>query len=506
MKITQLIEQFNHLSLEKSSESDEEISYIYADSRKAEAGDIFCIYNSFGTNTTAYMQDAQKRGITTALISKENEYQLQALDLFEQVLVCAEDAMAWHGPIASLFMGHPSQKLKIIAVTGTNGKTSITYILNDIMSRNHSCGVIGTIQVFYANKVLQTGYTTPDPSTLQKILYDMVKKGVEYVFMEASSHGLKLGRLNGCHLQAAVFTNLTQDHLDFHEDMEDYLNSKVILFDLLEASDHTDKFAIISTYSRGSRQFVKKLRSKNHSSYSLLKFGNNKSYSGELLELSLAETRFQLKAKNQPALTLSTNLLGNFNFENVCLSYITARQLAMDEESLEGIIQNLKPVDGRFQIIYGKGKTRAAIVDYAHTPDALENVLKSLQEIPHSRLICLFGCGGDRDRSKRPLMGKIACQYADMIILTSDNPRTEDPEQIIDDIEKGIEDNYPALMRITNRKLAIQKGVQILPDKGFLLVAGKGHENYQIIGNSTENFSDTIEIQQAFAADESSRR
>ncbi|MEM7182530.1 MAG: UDP-N-acetylmuramoyl-L-alanyl-D-glutamate--2,6-diaminopimelate ligase [Spirochaetota bacterium] len=504
MKIVTLIQESSQLSLFKAI-PESEIDYISADSRQVEANDIFCVYNSFSENTSTYLHMAKQRGVKTVLIDKNSPHLLVA-ENFSNVILASGDPMFLHGSIASHLKKEPSQKLKIIAVTGTNGKTSFTYILGDIIARKKKYGIIGTIQVSYGNKVINTGYTTPDPSSLNRILQDMLADGVEYVFMEASSHGLKLGRLHGIHFYGAVFTNLSQDHLDFHSSMEDYLDSKFILFQHLESSNHKNKFAVISTYSQGGRNILSRIRKDGHKTYDVIGFGKGKAYSGELLDLALGGTSFCLHVKKQASIQLFTNLLGEFNYENVCLAYIAAIQLGMEAEELEGILKNLKPVDGRFQIVYGKNKSRAAIVDYAHTPDALENVLKSLQAIPHSRLICLFGCGGDRDRGKRPLMGEVAVKYADMLILTSDNPRSEDPEQILDDITKGIPETFPSVLRIANRKQAILKGIQILPDRGFLLVAGKGHENYQIIGAKKESFSDTIEIQQAFAIDESSRR
>ncbi|MCB1158740.1 MAG: UDP-N-acetylmuramoyl-L-alanyl-D-glutamate--2,6-diaminopimelate ligase, partial [Leptospiraceae bacterium] len=455
--------------------------------------------------TRSYLEDAIKRGAKAVLISKKN-LSLPVPKDFTTVLVSESDPAYFHGPLASCLKGHPSQQLQIVAITGTNGKTSMTYILSDLFSRaGLEYGIIGTIQVIYGNRVLHTGYTTPGPSELQSILKNMLDAGVKYVFMEASSHGLKLNRMNGIHLKAAIFTNLTRDHLDFHENMEDYLNSKYKLFKLLSNSYHEERLALISTDTKGGRDILAKIK-KEKLPLKTLAFGKGKDYEGEVKSLSLNGTEFFLKPKKGSPIDLQTNLLGNFNFLNVSMSYIAALHLGLEEELIQDSIKNLHPVDGRFQIVYNRRRNRLAVVDYAHTPDALLNVLKSLKEIPHSRLICLFGCGGDRDHTKRPIMGKIAAENSDMVILTSDNPRTEDPEKIIDEIEAGFPKGFTSYIRQSNRRQAILKGIQVLPEEGFLLVAGKGHENYQIIGSSKENFSDTIEIQNAFELDEESRR
>lgn len=484
---------------------DFELGYIYADSRQAKENDIFCIYNSFGEKTIQYIQEAISHGVKTVCIYGSSPYLEQSKN-FPNVLLCSTDPAEAHGFIASYMKGEPSLQLKIIAITGTNGKTSMTYILGDLASRNgFQIGIIGTIRVVYGNKRISTGYTTPDPSSLNSILKEMLDAGIEYVFMEASSHGLKLGRMNGIHLQGAVFTNLTRDHLDFHESMEDYFASKYKLFELLSQSAHPSLFAVINTDSKWGKDILSNIK-KDKLKVKAISLGKGGDFELETKELSLTGTKFTIAPKGSALIEATTNLLGNFNSFNVTIAYITALQMNIESELLLDSIKSLHPVDGRFQIIYNRKRNRLAIVDYAHTPDALENVLKSLQEIPHSRLICLFGCGGDRDQTKRPIMAEIAAKYSDMVIITSDNPRNEDPEKILNDIQSGFPPAYKSVLRISSRRQAIKKGIEILPENGFLLVAGKGHENYQIIGNSKENFSDTIEIQSAFIEDESSRK
>jgi UDP-N-acetylmuramoyl-L-alanyl-D-glutamate--2,6-diaminopimelate ligase len=504
MLISELTQKIKIISL-LNGNPETNIAYIQSDSRKLEEDDIFCLYENFGEKSTEYIQDALKKKVKTILIRKNSQYLTEAKS-FSNIIISQQDPMQVHGYFASLLKDEPSKKCKIIAITGTNGKTSMTYILNDIFSReNKNCGIIGTIETRYANRVIQTGYTTPDASTLNEVLADMVKEEIEYVFMEASSHGLKLGRLNGLQIFGALFTNLTQDHLDFHKTMADYLKSKFILFKLLARSVHKNTFAAISTESAGSDKMlalIKKAKLK----INLLQFGKGKDFEGKIKSLSLRGIEFDFKEKGSRQMDFTTNLLGNFNFLNVSLAIVAARAMGLELESIQNTIENLIPVNGRFQIVYNSKKTRVAIVDYAHTPDALLNVLKSIQEIPHSKVICIFGCGGDRDKTKRPIMGKIASSLADMVIITSDNPRSEDPEEILDDIQAGFPKKFTSFLRITNRRQAILRGIEILPDEGLLLVAGKGHETVQIIGNKREDFSDARELMEAFQHDEKSRR
>lgn len=503
MKISEILKKNRRIKLYKGTE-EKDIEYISSDSRKISKTDIFCVYDVFQEKTLEYIKNAQLKKVDTILINKNSSY-INKIKSVNNILVCSSDPMLLHGDIASFLLGHPSHKLKIIAVTGTNGKTSLTHIMFDLVSKDKKkCGIIGTIQTKYGNKVVQTGYTTPEPSALQSILFDMLENGIEYVFMEASSHGLKLGRMNGVNLHGAIFTNITQDHADFHPTQEDYLKSKFKLFTLLSKSKSSDPFAVVSTDSPGGKKILDLIK-KNKFTFKVFTFGKGGKFSGEVQKLSLEGIEFNLKEGRSAPISLKTNLLGYFNFINVSLAYITCKKLNIDTELLKNSLENLSPVEGRFQVIYSKRRNRIAVVDYAHTPDALENILKSLLNIPHTKIITVFGCGGDRDKTKRPIMGKIASEYSDVVVITSDNPRTENPEQIIEDIFNGISDNNATTLKITNRRQAIQKGVDVLPEGGILLVAGKGHENYQIIGTAKESFSDMSEIQNAFIIDESSR-
>lgn len=503
MIIQQILEKIKSIKLHQGNENFD-VGYVYSDSRKLTSKDVFCVYDSFGEDTISYLNDSALKKVEVVLINKSNKYFEHALK-FKTVLVVSKDAMNVHGYLASLLLDNPSKKLKVIAVTGTNGKTSTTNILYNLFDKEKkNAGLIGTIHAKYGKKIVSIGYTTPEPSELNQLLKDMLDYGVEYVFIEASSIGLKLGRLNGIQVYAAIFTNLTPDHLDFHKNMDDYLESKLLLFKLLNKSKYKNKFAILSYDSPGGKELYKLLQNLNPN-FSIFRLGKNCEYEGELTKLSLHGIEFELREKNGRVSKFMSNLLGNFNYYNLALSILTCIKMNFSLENMSNHIQNIPFVDGRFQVIYSPRKNRVGIVDYAHTPDALENMLTSLKQIPHTKLICVFGCGGDRDPIKRPLMGNISLKYADYVILTSDNPRTENPDKILDDIEKGM-DNKKNYLRITDRKLAIRKGVEILPDNGFLLIAGKGHENYQIIGKEKRPFSDISELQQALASDENTRK
>ena len=375
-------------------------------------------------------------------------------------------------------------------------RVTVYLIIAGIVKR---CGIIGTIAAKFNGKIIDCGLTTPEPSTMHRLLQQMENEGIEYVFMEASSHGLKLGRLEGLEFNAGIFTNLTPDHMDFHPDIQDYLLSKFHLFELIEKSPKKDKFAVISSDSAGSSDMLK-LFAEKKISYPVIQFGKDREAEGFLKGLDLHGTAFDFKFREKK-LSLESRLLGAYNFINVSLSLCVFLQMEKDssDSSVVQSVLSLKSVEGRFQIVPDRKKKRIGIVDYAHSPDALENILSSMKEIPNSKLITVFGCGGDRDRTKRPMMGKIGAAYSDFLILTSDNPRTEDPMSIISEIEKGIPSEFKNWKKISDRREAIREAVKMLPENGLLLVAGKGHENYQIIGKEKFHFLDSEEIEKAFS-------
>lgn len=501
MKIAELIKKIPEIRVIKG-DAFSDVNYIWADSRKLGEKDIFVIPDDTETKQEEYLRMAVSKKVETILVSKKN-LKLQGVHEFLNILESENALEDSYGKIASILCGYPSKKLKIIGVTGTNGKTSLSFILFHIARYcGKKAGLIGTVQIQIGDRVLESNYTTPEASSLNLLLQEMVQEGVEYVFMEVSSHGLKLGRVSGIEFTGAGFTNLTQDHLDFHKTMEDYFESKYKLFTLLEKSSIKNKFGLIAGDSPYGSQMIQRVISDKLNSpiYVLGKTGEFQ-YTNTKLSLRGSEYRFHKKEKNLPFIEVrkvTTNLLGNFNIFNTAFAASMAFELGFSWDKVIESLQNLPTVPGRFQVLPFPDRSRIAVVDYAHTPDALENILKSCVEINPKQLICIFGCGGDRDRTKRPKMGKIAETLADYVIITSDNPRTEDPNAILDEIESGFSRGFKRFEKIVDRRSAIERGVSLLEKDGILVVAGKGHETYQIIGKEKTEFVDLDEIQKAF--------
>ena len=389
------------------------------------------------------------------------------------------------------FYGYPGKKMRMIGVTGTNGKTSSTYMLRDILRRaGYKVGVIGTIKIMIEDEELPIHNTTPDVVDLQETLHNMYQKGMDYVVMEVSSHALDMNRVAGCEYDTAIFTNLTQDHLDYHKTMENYALAKAKLFEGLSASGSvkTGKTAVINIDDElGSKTMLE------HTHCNLITYGikhKEAALKAENVEIKASGASFDVEYNNE-AIHFDLKVTGLFNVYNI-LGVIGA---ALAEHIAPAVIretlENFEAVAGRFELVR-QGQDFSVIVDYAHTPDGLENVLKTAREIAKKRLIVVFGCGGDRDRTKRPIMGRIAAQLADVVIATSDNPRTEDPEFILSQVEEGV---LPALHgnfheKITDRRQAIFRAVELAQKDDIVLIAGKGHENYQILKTGTIHFDD----------------
>lgn len=369
------------------------------------------------------------------------------------------------GIIASNFYGNPSSKLKLIGITGTNGKTTITTLLHQLFRNlGYKTGMIGTVINKINDESIPSERTTPDPIMLNKLLSDMVQAGCEYCFMEVSSHSVSEKRIAGLSFVGGVFTNLTLDHLDYHKTIENYTNAKKAFFDSLPES----AFAI----------------------------SNKDDTSGEyMLSLTKAKNYFySLKSNADFTERLESKLIGEFNAYNILAIYATAMALGQDKDKVIEIIKTLEPVVGRFQYIKSPSGV-TGIVDYAHTPDALENVLKTINQMKNGgRVIAVFGCGGDRDKTKRPLMAHIGYDMSDIIILTSDNPRTEEPEDILHDMRGGLPSEDSKVFIISNRHLAIEKACSLAQSGDFVLVAGKGHETYQEVNGVKTHFDDMEEL------------
>ncbi len=479
MKLNEILKGLEVLDIKGSKSI--EISDITLDSRKCSAGSLFIAAVGTKADGHDYIESAVKAG-ASAIIYQEGEYSGE-----EATYIKVPDSRKAAGLAASNFYGNPSSKLNLIGVTGTNGKTTTaTLLYNLFTSLGYYCGLISTIANYIGKEKFETAHTTPDAIALNKLMFLMVESGCEYCFMEVSSHALDQERVYGLQFKGAIFSNLTHDHLDYHKTFLEYLQCKKRLFDNLPKK----AFALINIDDKNGEVMVQNCRAniKRYSCRTLADF--NCKILEESLEgmmLAIGNDRFW------------TQFIGAHNAYNLLAVYATAVLLGADRDEVLIKMSMLQAVAGRLEYIRG-GNEITAIVDYAHTPDALENVLKTIRLTARGReVICVFGCGGNRDKSKRPEMGVIAAKYADKVIVTSDNPRFEDPDAIINDIRNGLNNAERAKsLFITDRREAIRTAIMMAPKGAVVLVAGKGHENYQIIGGEKHHFDDKEIISETF--------
>jgi len=382
--------------------------------------------------------------------------------------------------VAANFYDNPSLKLKLIGVTGTNGKTTITTLLYRLFKKlNYKSGLLSTIKIMIDEEEVKTTHTTPDSLKLNKTLYQMVSTGVEYCFMEVSSHGIHQKRTAGLHFEGGIFTNLSHDHLDYHKTFAEYRDIKKIFFDQLPKTS----FALVNADDKNGLIMTQNTKAKIYT-YALKTVADYKA--------RIIENQFDGLLLNIDNLEVWSKLIGNFNAYNLLAIYATANLLGQDKIEVLRIVSELENVDGRFQHAISKMGI-STIVDYAHTPDALKNVLETIETIRthNEQVITVVGCGGDRDKTKRPKMGNIASILSSQVVFTSDNPRSEDPDKIIEEMEEGVQpENYKKTISITNRKQAIKTACKLAEKGDIILVAGKGHETYQIIGDVRSDFDD----------------
>jgi UDP-N-acetylmuramoyl-L-alanyl-D-glutamate--2,6-diaminopimelate ligase len=392
------------------------------------------------------------------------------------------------GHLASNFYDNPSEKLKLVGVTGTNGKTTtVTLLYNLFENLGYKTGLLSTIKNKIHNKTITSTHTTPDAVSLNKLLYKMVEEGCDYVFMEVSSHAIDQQRIAGIKFAGAVFTNITHDHLDYHKTFRDYINAKKRFFDNLPY----DAFALVNVDDKNGKVMFQNTRALKYK-YALKSMADFKA--------KVLENQFDSMLLEIDGDQLFTMLAGEFNAYNILAVYATAILLGQNKQEVLTALSSLKGAEGRFEIIRSKNNI-TAIVDYAHTPDALENVLKTIQKIRtgNEQIITVIGAGGDRDKEKRPEMANIASKNSTRLILTSDNPRSEDPNAIIDDMKKGVDIiKKNSTLTIVNREEAIRTAVLLAKPGDIILVAGKGHENYQEINGVKHHFDDKETIIKIF--------
>lgn len=463
---------------------------LQTDSRKVQEGDLFIAHPGVHKDGRHYIKEAIDKRAAAVFFDAHN-YELFIKSSIPLIPII--ELQNRIGQIAARFYSHPTKDLKIIGVTGTNGKTSCTHFIAQLLqSQCISCAVLGTLGYGFLRNLKKTNHTTPAPLQLQQIFAQMRKEGATSVAMEVSSHALDQRRVSGVHFDIALFTQLSYDHLDYHKNMENYARAKELLFQQIGLS-----YGVINC----DDEFGRYLIAKYHKKLMLIGYSMGK-IRDDRVPLIMVTTIKTLKQGFSITVqtpwgngTFITSLFGRFNIINLLATLGVLGLFGIPLEKALSELSKLKNVPGRMQLVKCTGGPQV-VVDYAHTPDALENALISLREHCCGRLICIFGCGGDRDRDKRPKMGAIAEYYADQVIVTTDNPRSESPWAIIQDIQAGFK-NPKSVVVETNRAIAIHNVIQKTTVNDIVLIAGKGHETTQIIGNRVLPFNDVQEVRKA---------
>lgn len=461
--------------------TDPEIAGLHYDSRKAGAGDCFFAVRGTQCDGHDFIADAVRAGVAAVVCEELPANQKEGVSY-----VVVDDSNGAMADMAAAFYDHPSRELRLVGVTGTNGKTTVATLLCDLFGAlGYRAGLISTVVYRVGDRETESTHTTPDAVRLNAMLREMVDAGCEYCFMEVSSHSIVQERIRGLKFEGAVFTNITHDHLDYHKTFAEYIKAKKRLFDSLPK----EAFALVNADDRNGEVMAQNTRART-SRYSLRAAAD--------FNCKIVEMLFDGMLLRMDGSEVWVNFLGRFNACNLLAVYGAARLLGADKEETLRALSALRSVRGRFEPVRSASGI-TAIVDYAHTPDALENVIATVNDIrkPSQQLIAVCGCGGDRDRAKRPEMGAIASRDASIAIFTSDNPRTEDPEAILDEIMAGVREGARCL-RIADRAQAIRTAVMLARPNDIILVAGKGHETYQIVGREKRHFDDREELAAAF--------
>ena len=461
---------------------DAAVAGLTFDSRAVQPGDCFFAVRGTQVDGHAFVPAAVAAGAAVVVCEE-----LPAGPAEGVTFVVVPDSHGAMADVAAAFYGDPSRELKLVGITGTTGKTTTATLLYELVrAAGYEAGLISTVVYRVGSRTIEATHTTPDPIRLQAMLREMADAGCAYCFMECSSHAIVQQRIRGLHFAGALFSNITHDHLDYHKTFAEYIRAKKLFFDGLPST----AFALVNDDDRNGRVMVQNCAARIRS-YALRSPAD---YRCKIVEMHLDGMELRIDGRD-----VWVGLTGRFNAYNLTAVYATAVELGFAPEEVLRILSTLRPVDGRFEIVRAADGT-TAVVDYAHTPDALENVLKTIGEIRREgqQLLVVCGCGGDRDRTKRPEMAKIAVQYADTAVFTSDNPRREDPEAILDEMLAGVPSGARAL-RITDRREAIRTAVMLARPGDILLIAGKGHETYQIVGTVKHPFDDREEVRKAFS-------
>lgn len=481
MKLNQLIKDCQ--PAQTVGEEGREVKSVQIDSRKVQPGDLFVALRGTQVDGHEYIEKAIGQGATAVVC--ESLPQHVSEDVTYLVYPDTELAV---GPLATACAGNPSQRMKLVGVTGTNGKTTIATVLYNMFRRmGYKCGLCSTVCNYIDGRPIPTECTTPDAVTLNNLLGQMADEGCEYAFMEVSSHSVAQHRIGGLTFAGGIFTNLTRDHLDYHKTFENYRDAKKAFFDALPR----EAFAVTNADDRNGMIMVQNARAqvKTYSARGAADFR------GRILEESFEGMNLEMDGRE-----VFVQFVGRFNVSNLLAVYAAAVLLGVEPDEALVQLSAMKPVNGRFESIRSpKGVT--AIVDYAHTPDALVNVLQTINDVLQHRGECwtVCGAGGNRDRGKRPIMAKVAVENSDRVIITSDNPRFEDPQAIIDDMLAGLsEEQRQSVLSIVDRREAIRTACMLAKPGDVILVAGKGHEDYQIVQGVKHHFDDHEVIREAF--------
>ena len=476
-ELNTLLETINPLKV--VGDTDKMISELIIDSRKAKKDALFFAWSGSVTDGHQYIDSAIEKGAVAIVCESIPNAPKEGI-----VYLKVENTLSVVGRLASFWYDHPSRKLKVVGVTGTNGKTSICTLLFDLYrSLGYKVGLLSTVENKINDSIIPSTHTTPDPVSIHKLIASMVDSGCDYVFMEVSSHAVDQKRIGGIEFDGALFTNISRDHLDYHNTFKDYINAKKAFFDGLSK----DAFALVNKDDKRGMVMLQNCLAR-HSTFSLLGLadfrGILRSNSLEGLEMKIEEFDFH------------SPMVGAYNASNLLATYGVAILLGQSKMGVLTHLSGLRGAKGRFEVYKSADGTKG-VVDYAHTPDALENVLEAIKQANStgSQVITVVGCGGDRDKGKRPIMAKIAASLSDKVILTSDNPRSEDPEKILEDMYEGVKGSLEhKVLVITDRGNAIKAAFQFARANDIVLVAGKGHENYQELKDKRIHFDDAEEL------------
>ena len=481
MRLNELLKNVDTLNI--AGDVEVEITGVNIDSRRIEKGHLFVAIPGTVTDGHKFIPKAIELGATAVLCEKMPEEQIPEVTYVQ--VASTEDAV---GKVATLFYGDPSRKLKLVGVTGTNGKTTIATLLYNMFRKfGHKCGLLSTVCNYIEDEAIPADHTTPDPIELNRLLAQMVDAGCEYAFMECSSHAIAQKRIGGLKFAGGLFTNLTRDHLDYHKTFENYRDAKKAFFDGLDK----DAFAITNADDKNGQIMVQncKAQVKTYSTRTMADF------KAKIIECHFEGMYLDINGKE-----VGVQFIGKFNVSNLLAVYGAAVMLGKKPEDILLILSTLKSVNGRLEPIHSpEGYT--AIVDYAHTPDALENVLNAIHEVLNGKgkVITVCGAGGNRDKGKRPLMAQEAVKQSDKVIITSDNPRFEEPQDIINDMLAGLDQKQmKKVVSIVDRREAIRTACMLAEKGDVILIAGKGHEDYQEIKGVKHHFDDKEVVKKIF--------